>query len=247
MKKFSIISSVMCLFVLIQSRFVCADIFTTTNKNIRINVVDYRDFLDDILFWLPHKKNTPVVAQKLINEGIYPISVTIQNDSNKQIKIIKNAIGGISMAQNQEVAQLYQYDVFARAFKKASIGAIIALAGITGLSIFSNDGNVEQSQGKKFTWKKKAKKFVYGSSSVGALIAGILHWSETATTNSLIKQMFQSHVLPEESVVDVGCSMTFLLFATHTPSGYTLKVPIFDVQDNQITSFSCSFGAVTAA
>lgn len=246
MKHFSIIFSVICLSILIQSHLIFADTFTTTNKNIRINVVDYRDFVDDILFWIPHKKNTPVVAQKLISDGVYPISVTIHNESGKQIKIIKNAIGGLSLAKDQDVAKLYQYDVIARVTKKASLGSVAALMGLTGLTVFSDDDSTHVAV-KKPTWKKKGKKMVYGSSSVGAFIAGILHWSETATANALINQVFQSHLLPEEATVDGGCSVTFLLFATHSPVGYTLKVPIFDTQDNQITSFSCSFGATVAS
>ncbi len=237
--KFPIIF-IIFLFVSFQPNFSLADIFSVTNKNIRIEVVDYRDFLEDVILWIHHSKDTPVVSQKLINNGIYPISVTISNDSNKAIKVIKNAIGGLSIVDERDVAQLYQYDTFARVIKNGSLSAFGALIGVKTFN-FVTGSKVKKRM--RQDWYKKLK---YGLYSTCTVVAGIVRWSETATINAMISQAFQSYLLPEESIIDSDCSMTFLLFTSHAPSGHTLKVPIFDVQDNQVTSFSCSFGSVVA-
>lgn len=242
MKQFLV--SFIFLFASFQSCEIFADSFSTPDKKIRMEVIDYRDFLEDIIFWIHHEEATPVVPQTLINNGIYPISITIHNDTDKPIKIMKNAIGGLSTAQEHEVAELYHYDTIARVIKQVFFGAagiFVAIEALNILSGFRLDPALEQyGEG----WYRK---FQCASSSLCGLFAGVMHWPAVATSNALISQAFQSQVLSEESLIAPGCSMSFLLFASHTPHGYTLKVPILDEQDNQIISFVCPFGVVVAS
>lgn len=244
MKQFSVSFSFIFLFVSLQSHLVFAANFSTPDKKIRMEVIDYRDFLDDIIFWIHQEQATPVVSQTLVNNGIYPISVTIYNDGDKSIKIVKNAIGGLSTAQEHEVAQLYHYDTIARVAKQAIFGAAAVFVTIELLNILSGfklDPALEQ-YGQ--SWYRK---FQCASASVCGIFAGVIHWPAVATANTLISQAFQSQTLSEESIIAPGCSLSFLLFASHTPHGYTLKVPILDEQDNQVISFECPFGVVTAS
>jgi len=253
MKHVAIISRSLLFLTTVQFCYISADVFITTDKNIRIEVIDYNDSLNDVLFWLYQSKDTPVLPQKLINSGIYPISVTITNESDKAIKIMKNAIGGLSTAQEHEVAELYQYDAFAYVLKKG----VIAMAGIfLGFEVFNQ---LSEYNATLATWKRNIITDVdadYDScyayyrnlfSSAGGLCALLVHLPAISMANSLVTQAFQSQALPSESLVAPGCSMSFLLFATHSPSGYTLKVPILDEQNNQITCFVCPFDVTTTA
>lgn len=224
MKYFSVILTTVFLFISLQAHQVFSDIVTLKNKNIRMEVIDYRNYPEDIIFWIHHAKDTPVISQKLINNGIYPLAVTIYNESNKPIKIIKNAIGGISFAQDHMVAQLYQQDVFARVAKQVALTAVTALGGMELIN----------------SWLFVCGKMKYKVPYAAGCFAGIMSLSDSAANNAFIDQAFKSHMLPEESIIDAGCSMRFILFATHTPSGYTLKTLIFDEHDNQVALFTVS-------
>ncbi len=247
MKRFSVIFGVVFLFITFQSCQLFADVFITTDKNIRIEVIDYNDSLNDVLFWLYQSKDTPVLPQKLISSGIYPISVTISNESDKTIKIMKNAIGGLSTAQEQEVAQLYQYDAVAYVIKKV----VIAMAG-TFLVVEALNQLTEYSS-TLAAWKRSVitdfdnyyAQYRAMFSAGGGAYAALIHAPAITMANSLVSQAFQSQTLPNESLIAPGCSMSFLLFASHSPSGYTLKVPVLDEQNNQVTSFVCPFDVMT--
>jgi hypothetical protein len=229
------------LSLVLQFYVAIADVFTTTNKNIRIEVIDYRDCLDDILFWIHSAKDTPVFAQKLINNGIYPISVTIYNDSNQPIKIVKNAIGGLSTAQDDQVVQLYQSSIGSQVIKKAAVGAVVGIGVMKTLDL--NEAF--------FTWRLSLQDSLYAKIeylffATGGLGAALMQWPSITTINALITQAFKSQMLPEESLIASGCSVSFVLFANHSPSGHTLKVPILNEQDAQVVSFLCSFGSIVA-
>lgn len=253
MKQFSVKFSFIFLFVSVQSCQLLADIFITTDKNIRIEVIDYNDSLNDVLFWLYQSKDTPVLPQKLISSGIYPISVTIFNGSDKTIKIMKNAIGGLSTAQEQEVAQLYQYDAFAYVIKKVVIAAAGFFLVIELLNQLTEYSSVLAAWKRSLITDADADYdscYAYYRNFLslgGGAYAALVHAPAITMANSLVSQAFQSQVLPNESLIAPGCSMSFLLFASHSPSGYTLKVPILDEQSNQVTSFVCPFDVVTTA
>jgi len=236
MKQSPAILIIIFLFVSLQFHSGFAYVFSMINKQICIEVVDHRDLLKDIVFWIHHTKDTPVLVQKLINNGLYPVCVTIYNESSKSIKIMKNAIGGLSTAQAHEVAQLYEYNTCARLVKKVSLGAVVALVAVEALNSITCSA-----------LQNILAKIKYGVSCTSGFFAGIIHWSEIATINALISQTFKSHMLSEVSIVDPGCSISFLLFAQHTPSGHTLKVPILDEYDNQVVSFLCPFPAAVTS
>lgn len=242
------VSSV-CLFMLMQSCLVSADaIIMSASNNIRIEVVDYLDSLQDILFWLPIKQDIPVVCQKLISNSVYPISVTLYNDSAAPIKIIKNAVGGLSNVQDHEVAQLYKYDGIAQAANKFLAGIAASFVVFELLNTFASTAwmiSLEDTLEQVLT--NGYKKIQCSLSAALGVITGITHWQGAVNENDLINAAISSQVLSDELIIAPNSSDSFMMFASHAPSGYTLQVPVFNEKDEQIAMFSCQFGAPAAS
>jgi hypothetical protein len=201
-----------------------------SSKHLRVEIIDYRTNPDDILFWI-HAENTPVVAGKLIDNGIYPLFVTVYNTSPSNIKIIKTALGGLALVDNHDISSLYCAPIQGAILQQILVSSLATLAGIKLIPRIPPINSC-------FSYIATHK---YMISLLCGLASGVSDWSVHVEHVTQVEHAFKSHSLSEESIIHPGCCMRFLLLSTDMPSQHTLKIPVFNEQDSQISCVDYTF------